>query len=136
MRPMSFLTSLLFAAVIAAPASADGNGPVKPHLVMQQLVEGLPTNTTGEVRVFTASFKPGDKTPPHTHGYPVTVYVLEGAFTLELKDQAPIVVKAGEAFVEPPNTAMTGFNRSTSEMTKVVVFYVSPAGQPFLNPLK
>jgi quercetin dioxygenase-like cupin family protein len=39
---------------------------------------------------------------PHTHRFPVTVYVLEGAFTLELKDRPPIIVKAGEAIVEPP----------------------------------
>ena len=45
------------------------------------------------------------------------------------------VVKAGEAMVEPPNTEMTGYNRSATEMTKVVIFYVSKAGGPFLNPL-
>ncbi len=136
MRMPTLLTALMTSAAFAAPAFADGSGPVKPHLVLQQLVDGLPTDTKSEVRVFTATFKPGDKTPYHTHGFPVTVYVLEGAFTLELKDQAPIVLKAGEAFVEPPNTAMTGFNKSASEMTKVVVFYVSAPGQPFLDPLK
>lgn len=136
MRIPTVFTALMSAAAFAAPAIADGSGPVKPNLVLQQLVEGLPTDAKSEVRVFTASFKPGDKTPYHTHGFPVTVYVLQGAFTLELKDQAPIVVKAGEAFVEPPNTAMTGFNRSASEITKVVVFYVSVPGKPFLDPLK
>lgn len=136
MRFTTFFTTMIFAAVIAAPAYAEGSGPVKPHLVLQQLVEGLPTGSKSEVRVFTATFKPGDKTPPHTHGFPVTVYVLEGAFTLELQGQAPVVVKAGEAFVEPPGTAMTGFNKSATGLTKVVVFYVSAPGQPFLDPLK
>jgi quercetin dioxygenase-like cupin family protein len=136
MRSPFFFMVLMSVAVLAAPAIADGSGPVKPQLVLQQLVEGFPTEAKSEVRVFTATFKPGDKTPPHSHSFPVTVFVLQGAFTLELKDQAPIVVKAGEAFVEPPNTAMTGFNKSVSEMTKVVVFYVSTSGQPFLNPLK
>lgn len=136
MRSPILLTALMSAAAFVAPAFADGSGPVKPHLVLQQLVEGLPTDAKSEVRVFTATFKPGDKTPYHTHGFPVTVYVLEGAFTLELKGQEPVVVKAGEAFVEPPNTAMTGFNKSATELTKVVVFYVSAPGQPFLDPLK
>lgn len=136
MRPNILFSALMTAAVLAAPAFADASGPVKPHLVLQQLVEGLPADSKSEVRVFTATFKPGDKTPYHTHEFPVTVFVLEGAFTLELKDQAPIVVKAGEAFVEPPDTAMTAFNKSASEMTKVVVFYVSEPGQPFLDPLK
>jgi quercetin dioxygenase-like cupin family protein len=39
----------------------------------------------------------------------VTVYVLEGAFTLDLEGQAPLTVKAGEAMVEPPNVNMTGY---------------------------
>ena len=136
MRIPTLLAALMSVAAFAAPALADGSGPVKPHLVLQQLVEGLPTDAASEVRVFTATFKPGDKTPYHTHGFPVTVYVLEGAFTLELKGREPVVVKAGEAFVEPPNTAMTGFNKSATEMTKVVVFYVSTPGKPFLDPLK
>ena len=87
------------------------------------------------MRVLTASFKPGDHTPAHTHDFPVTVYVLEGAFTLELKGMPPKVVKAGEAMVEPPNSEMTGYNRSATEMTKVVIFYVSKVGSPLLNPL-
>ena len=61
--------------------------------------------------------------------------MLEGAFTLELKGMPPRVVKAGEAMVEPPNSEMTGYNRSTTEMTKVAIFYVSKADAPFLNPL-
>ena len=136
MRIPTLFTALMSAAAIVPAAFAAGSGPVKPHLVLQQLVEGLPTDSKSEVRIFTATFKPGDKTPYHTHGFPVTVYVLEGAFTLELKGQAPIVVKAGEAFVEPQDTAMTGFNKSATEMTKVVVFYVSTPGKPFLDPLK
>ena len=122
-------------------ASAQQHGAAapniaKPNMVLQQVVEGLPTDDKQTVRVMTATFKPGDKTVYHTHRFPVTVYVLEGAFTLELKDQAHIVVKAGEAFVEPQDTAMTGFNKSATELTKVVVFYVSTPGKPFLDPLK
>lgn len=69
----------------------------------------------------------------HTHRYPVTVYVLEGAFTLELEGRAPIVVRAGESLVEPPDVRMTGYNRSASEKLRVVIFYVSDPGVPFLD---
>jgi quercetin dioxygenase-like cupin family protein len=65
----------------------------------------------------------------------VTVYVVDGAFTLELKDRPPLTVRAGEAMVEPPNVAMTGHNPSATEPTKVVIFYVSTPDKPFLDPL-
>ena len=120
------------------PASAQPHGAAapnitKPNMVLQQVVEGLPTDDKQTVRVMTATFKPGDKTVYHTHRFPVTVYVLEGAFTLELEGRPPLTVKAGEAMVEPPKVPMTGYNRSATEMTKVVIFYVSPNDTPFLD---
>jgi len=110
-------------------------GLAKPNQVVEQLVEGLPRDARQSVRVLTATFKPGDRTVPHTHRFPVTVYVLERAFTLELKDRPPIIVKAGEAIVEPPNVEMTGYNRNASELTKVLIIYVSTPDTPFLDPL-
>jgi quercetin dioxygenase-like cupin family protein len=129
----------LFASLAAAsPASAqshDAAAPniAKPNLVLQQVVAGMPRDETQTVRVMTATFKPGDRTVYHTHRFPVTVYVLEGTFTLELDGRAPIAVKAGEALVEPPKVAMTGYNRSATEPTKVVIFYVSANETPFLD---
>lgn len=122
-------------AMLSVPAYAQEPGFAKPNLVLQQIVEGLPKGDKQAVRVLTATFKPGDKTVYHSHRFPVTVYVLEGAFTLELKDRPSLTVKAGEAMVEPPNVAMTGYNPSAIELTKVVVFYVSAPDTPFLDPL-
>jgi quercetin dioxygenase-like cupin family protein len=65
----------------------------------------------------------------------VTVFILEGAFTLELEGRDPVVVKAGQAFVEPPNVKMMGYNRSTSEPLRLVIFYVSEPDTPFLDPV-
>ncbi len=115
-------------------ADHGAHGIAKPNLVLQQIVEGLPTDAKQSVRVMTASFKPGDKTVYHTHRFPVTVYVLEGAFTLELDGKPPLTVKAGEALVEPPKVAMTGYNRTDAE-TKVIIFYVSTVDTPFLDML-
>jgi len=88
-----------------------------------------------EVRVLTASLKPGDKTVFHTHRFPVTVYILEGAFTLEMEGREPVTMKAGQAMVEPPNVKMTGYNRSSTEPLRVVIFYVSDPDTPFLDPM-
>ena len=94
----------------------------------------MPRRENQAVRVLTARFKPGDKTVFHTHRSAVP-YILEGAFTLELEGRAPVVVKAGEAFVEPPNVKMTGYNRSVTEPLRLVIFYVSDPDTPFLDPL-
>ena len=119
------------------PASAQQHAAAapniaRPNMVLQQVVEGLPTDDKQTVRVMTATFKPGDKTVYHTHRFPVTVYVLEGAFTLELEGRPPLTVKAGEAMVEPPKVPMTGYNRTATE-TRVVIFYVSTNDTPFLD---
>ena len=132
---MRFTLGAALLAILGLPAHAQESGLAKPNLVLQQIVEGLPGGAKQAVRVLTATFKPGDKTVYHTHRFPVTVYVLEGAFTLDLQDRPPVTVRAGEAMVEPPNIAMTGYNPSATEQTRVVIFYVSTPDTPFLDPL-
>ena len=115
-------------------AVAQQPGQARPDLVLREIVAGLPRGERQEVRVFTATLKPGDRTPFHTHRFPVTVYMLEGAFTLEMEGRAPVTIKAGQAMVEPPNTKMTGYNRSATETIRLVIFYVSDPDTPFLDP--
>ena len=124
-----------FAAASIPVMSALADGLTKPNLVLQQTVAGLPAGHPEDVRVLTAVFRPGDRTVTHTHRFPVTVYVLAGAFTLEMEGKEPLVVEAGKAYVEPPNVKMTGYNRSGTEETKVVIFYVSEPKTPFLDPV-
>ena len=134
---MSMRSSLLCAALLfGLPSMAQAQGTARPDMILKEVVSGMPKGERQEVRVLTASFKPGDKTVFHTHRFPVTVFILNGAFTLELEGRAPVVVKAGQAFVEPPNVKMTGYNRSTTESLRVVIFYTSDPDTPFLDPIK
>ena len=106
-----------------------------PELLLREAVEGMPKGDRQEVRVLTATIKPGGKTVFHTHRFPVTVYILEGEFTLELNGRPPVTVKAGEAMVEPANVKMTGYNKNATEPMRVVIFYVSDSDTPFLDPI-
>jgi quercetin dioxygenase-like cupin family protein len=133
MRRTAWLGSTIAAAILGLPGGVHADGVAKPQLVLKETVAAMPSAPSQEVRVFTAMFKPGDRTVSHTHRFPVTVYVLEGAFTLELEGREPIVVRAGHALVEPPLVKMTGYNRSATESTRVVVFYVSDVATPFLD---
>jgi quercetin dioxygenase-like cupin family protein len=135
---MKLVMALSLAATAAGlclgPATAEDVNLAKPNLVKKQVIEGMPKGEKQEVTVLTASFKPGDKTVFHTHRFPVTVYVTAGAFTLELEGLPEVTVKAGEAYVEPPNVKMTGYNRSATEPLQVVIFYVGDPNTPFLDP--
>jgi len=115
---------------------AQEPGLARPQMVLREVVQGMPRGDRQELRVFTASLRPGDKTVFHTHRFPVAVYVLEGAFTLEIEGRPPVTVKAGQAMVEPPHVKMTGYNRSAAEPSRVVVFYASDPDTPFLDPVQ
>lgn len=126
-------TRLFASLLLTLPLMVQAQGTAKPETILSEVISGMPRGDKQEIRVLTASFKPGDKTVFHSHRFPVTVFVLEGAFTLEMAGRSPVVVKAGEAFVEPPNVKMTGYNRSTTDALRVVIFYTSDPKTPFLD---
>ena len=120
---------------ISLTAMAQEQGVIKPQLLLSEIVQGRPKGDSQEVRVLRASFQPGDKTMFHTHRFPVTVYVLEGAFTLEMEGREPLTVKAAQAIVMPPHVKMTGYNRSSMASLQLVIFSVSDPNTPFLDPI-
>jgi quercetin dioxygenase-like cupin family protein len=135
MRNPMMISAVFAALLIGSAPMAQERGTAKPNPpLVREIVKGMPRGENQEVRVLTATLKPGDKTPFHTHRFPVTVYVLEGTFTLELEGRGTVTVKAGQAMVEPPNVKMTGYNRSSTEPLRVVIFYVSDPDTPFLDP--
>ncbi len=137
MRNSMGISLALVALVVSLPSMAQGQSTAKPPPpLLREIVQGMPKGERQEVRVLTATVKPGDKTPFHTHRFPVTVYILEGEFTLEMQGRAPVTVKAGQAMVEPPQVKMTGYNRSSTEPLRVVIFYVSDPDTPFLDPVQ
>ena len=127
---------LAFAVLlISLTALAQEQGAVKPQLLLREIVQGMPKGEKQEVRVLTASFKPGAKTLFHTHRFPVTVYVLEGAFTLEMEGREPVTVKTGQAMMMPSHVKVTGYNRSGTDPLQLVLFNVSDPGTPYLEPV-
>jgi quercetin dioxygenase-like cupin family protein len=129
-------TATVVTIVASAIASGDAMGQARPEPTLREIVTGMPRGERQEVRVLTATIKPGDKTPFHTHRFPVTVYLLEGAFTLEMEGKPPVTIKAGQAMVEPPNVKMTGHNRSATDPIRLVIFYVSDPDTPFFDPVQ
>ena len=133
MRTSLSIGLALMALAITVPSSAQEPGAKPPTPLLREIVQGMPKGERQEVRVFAATVEPGGKTPFHSHRFPVTVYILEGTFTLEMEGRAPLMVKAGQAMVEPPQVKMTGYNRSSTEPARVLIFYVSDPDTPFLD---
>src|SRR5262245_24372053 len=90
---------VLLSLTVGSSSVAQDAGDAQPTMLLRKVVTGMPKGDLQEIRVLTASFKPGDKTVLHTHRFPVTVYVLEGAFTIEREGRQPKTVSAGHAFV-------------------------------------
>jgi quercetin dioxygenase-like cupin family protein len=131
-RSLAAALSLLLVLLVSA---AEAQEPARPNLVLRERVEAMPRGARQEVRIFSATIAPGQATVHHTHRFPVTVYMLEGAFTLEMEGRPPVTVTAGQAMVEPPNVKMTGYNRSATEPVRLLIFYVSDPDTPFLDPI-
>lgn len=104
-----------------------------PNLILKAVVQSMPKGAQQEVKILTGTIQPDDKAPFHTYPFPVTVYILEGTCILEIEGRSPVVLKAGESFVEPPHAKMTGYNKSATEPMRAVTFYVSDADAPFLD---
>src|SRR5438045_143087 len=107
---------LAFAVLlISLTATAQEQGVIKPQLLFSEIIQGMPKGEKQEVRVLTATFQPGDKTLFHTHRFPVTVYILEGAFTMEMEGREPATVDSGKVMMMPSHVKMTGYNRSSTD---------------------
>jgi len=135
MKKSTVTSIVLIMIFVSLTTMAQEKHIVKPQTVISEIVEGMPKGEKQQVRVLTATFQPGDQTLFHTHRFPVTVYVLEGAFTLEKEGQQPVTVKTGEAMLMPPSVKMTGYNKSATERLRLVVFYVSDPDTPFLDAI-
>ena len=133
MRAISTITAAVAAATAPVALAQDAPAGIKPATILQETVTGMPTGAEQEVRILTATIKPGDKTVHHTHPFPVTVHILEGTFTLEMDGHEPVTLGAGDSYVEPANTPMVGSNQSDRDV-KALVFFVSDPGTPFLVP--
>ena len=133
MRHRAVLAFSLASLAIVSPGAAQA--PARPELVLRQTVSGMPRGEQQDVQVLTATIAPGQRTVFHTHRFPVTVYMLEGAFTLDMEGREPVTVRAGQSMVEPPNVRMTGYNHSATDTIRLVIFYVGDVGTPFLDPV-
>lgn len=133
MHEKSSIEAMTAGLDIGVTRSAQDSGMARLTPLHREVVKGMPRLPEQEVRVLFATLRPGDVTPYHWHRFPVTVYVTEGTFTLALDGREPVAIKAGEAFVEPANVKMTGYNKGDVP-ARMALFYVCEPDAPFADP--
>jgi quercetin dioxygenase-like cupin family protein len=134
MHEKSDVQTMTAGLTVGVTRSAQDSGMAKLTPLHRERVTSLPRTAEQEVRVLFATLLPGDVTPYHSHRFPVTVYMIEGAFTLELDDKEPVVIEAGQVYVEPAGINMTG--RNTGETpARMALFYVCEPDAPFADPV-
>jgi hypothetical protein len=59
------------------------------------------------------------------------VSVVEGAIVLELEGRPPVEVGAGQAMMEPMDTALRGVHANATQLAKLILFDVAAPRMPF-----
>ncbi|HTV69113.1 MAG TPA: cupin domain-containing protein [Rhizobiaceae bacterium] len=135
MHENTSVETMIAGLAVGQTRSAQDSGMAKLTPLHRELVQGMPMLPDQEVRVLLATLLPGDVTPRHSHRFPVTVYVIDGTFTLALEDREPVAIGPGEVFVEPAHVTMTGHNYGDVP-TRTALFYVCEPDAPFADAVR
>ena len=134
MHEKSNVETMIAGVTVGVTHSAQDGGMAKLTPLHREVVQGMPRLPEQEVRVLSATLLPGDVTPHHSHRFPVTVFMLEGTFTLALAGREPVAIEAGQVFVEPAGVTMTGYNKGAVP-ARMALFYVCETDAPFADPV-
>ena len=135
------ITTLISGTIAALRSEAgvpqhDGQPPSNPP----RGVTSLMTESIGELGDSDASMlmltlQPKHVSTPHKHSGPVFAYVLEGRVQNQVDPEEPKTYSAGDYWYEPAMHVHRSFkNLSDAELSKVLVFMVTPKGKPASIP--
>ena len=119
---------------IATEASAQGTPPAAAGGVTRKILSQTDGPAPGyETLLVEATIEPGVAVGRHTHPGIESAYVLEGGFELPIQGQATRMLKAGDAFQIPPDTAHAGGKAGTAK-SRILITYVVQKGKPLASP--
>lgn len=122
-RPALLAASI---AMVAVPALAQTEqGGARAKTVLQHIDYPGHGYATEIVRVDVPA---GARAPLHQHPGIESGYVVKGGGTVYIKGRKPIVLKAGESTVVPPNTPH--WFQNGSEPSQMISTYVYESGKP------
>jgi quercetin dioxygenase-like cupin family protein len=122
------------AGFAATEALAQGNPPAATPGLTRKILFQQDGPTPGYVTIIAeAEIEPSVMIARHTHPGIESAYVLEGGLDLAIEGQPTRPVKAGDAFMVPPNTPHAG-GKNGDKKTKIAVTYIVEKGKPLASP--
>jgi len=126
-RILSHLALLLLSILLSGSLFAQSSLPLTVPL--PELLENQ------EVFIVKVDLAPGQEGTPHRHNAQVVVYVLSGEIEMQVNDEAPVRLTAGQTFLESPDDIHSASrNVSESEPASFLAFLVKEVGAPVSVP--
>lgn len=127
----------LWSVLLCGCVCWSGEGEMPRPVVAELLKQDFTKDAGTEGRVLTVTFAPGGGSPAHKHPGAIFAYVLEGSVVSGLNEDEAKTYKAGECWYEHPGCVhRVSKNTSATEPAKLLVFFVTQAGQPIVIPVK
>jgi quercetin dioxygenase-like cupin family protein len=128
MRDTTFRRLASFIAVVAAlsvamPSSTAFAQQLPPGVLVEKRFEWASPPAQAEVAQLLVEFAPGSWTPPHTHGGPAFVTVLEGEMKFRHGGMEQ-TFKVGETWIEDPVVVGEAGNTGTTTAVVLATFVV------------
>lgn len=83
------------------------------------------------------TYGPGGSSRAHTHGCPVTAYVIEGSVRMQMKGQPEAVYSAGQTFVEGANEVhLVSANASATQPARFLAIFSCDHKAELTQPVK
>jgi len=124
-------TILIVLCVMAGSALAEG------QKVTTLMSKDLPDYPGKEATMLTVDYAPGASGAIHRHNADAFVYVLAGSVVMQVRDQKPVTLTAGESFYEAPGDIhVIDRNASATQPARILVVLFKDKNAPVLIPAK
>jgi quercetin dioxygenase-like cupin family protein len=127
------LVAIVAVCSLAFPVAAQEYAPGEREQLVQDALPGVEGHDIAIQRV---TFPGGWSSQKHTHAGPVYVYVLDGAFEVEIEGAEPRILSAGDLVAEPQDAPMVARNTSQEDPVTILLIQVSEEGRPLMELAK
>ncbi|MDV2079554.1 cupin domain-containing protein [Marinobacter xestospongiae] len=116
------MTRLLPLTLLLCASTAWSDAPFSRE---DKMLQPLPEHhTAGYIKSQRIEMAVGTTAPAHQHPVPTFGVVNQGQVEFQLQGQAPVILRAGDTFYEPPHTTVLKFGAHGEQRAAFTVFYL------------